>query len=680
MPRLKLILQFNAKFIILLLFLMVYIIIQTKIITYHSKLDPASPILKGTLVNYSIDGDTLKMLIKSKEKVYATYYLNSSKEKEEILNKLKLGSFITLTGSYKEPLNNTIPNTFNYKKYLYYNKMFYTFNVNSYQIKNKNNIFYNIKDFILKRIYNMSYKEYLLIFILGDKSLIPSEEYNNYITNGTAHLLAISGMHIGLLIGVLNFLLKFLKENIRFIIIILILAFFALLTGFSASVLRVIIFYILSHLNKQFNFNLSSMEILFLTAFILLIYNPFYIFNYGFLYSIITTMGIIYYKDKIKGNYFKKLLILSLIAFLFSLPITATLNYEINLMSPLINLIFVPFVSFCIYPLSLISLIIPNNLWPFAVKCLILLNKININLCIIIPRLNLFLISVYYFILIIGKNKNYFFLSLIFILGIAKLMVKLDPNYYVYFLDVGQGDCTVLISPYQKEVIMIDTGGKTTFPKSSWQNRSKTYHISDNTIKFLKSLGITSIDYLVLSHGDQDHAGEALNILANIDVDSIILNEGEYNDLERKILDYHQNIGKEMNLKYFPNYIIKHELRNNENDNSIINLIRVDNYNFLFLGDVSKKVEEEILIKYKFNYDFVKIAHHGSMTSTSEMLLAQDFKGIISSGRNNRYNHPSEKTIKALNESGHSYYNTQDDGTIFFKIRNSAYTIKCYKP
>ena len=95
-------------------------------------------------------------------------------------------------------------------------------------------------------------------------------------------------------------------------------------------------------------------------------------------------MGIIYYKDKIKGNYFKKLLILSLIAFLFSLPITATLNYEINLMSPLINLIFVPFVSFCIYPLSLISLIIPNNLWPFAVKCLILLNKININLCIII--------------------------------------------------------------------------------------------------------------------------------------------------------------------------------------------------------------------------------------------------------------------------------------------------------
>ena len=198
-----------------------------------------------------------------------------------------------------------------------------------------------------------------MVLVLGDKSLISSEIYSNYQTNGTSHLLAISGSHIAVLLVVFSFVLRHLKEIPRLLTLSAILFFFAFITNFQAAVMRAIIFFILSSINKIKKLNYSNLQILFITAYILILINPFIIYDLGFIYSFTVCGGIIYYSDKITGNYFIKMFKLSLISFLFSLPISACINYEVNVTSVLINMIFVPWISVIVFPLSIITFIFP---------------------------------------------------------------------------------------------------------------------------------------------------------------------------------------------------------------------------------------------------------------------------------------------------------------------------------
>ncbi len=690
MKKLKLILRSNMLFLILFLFLSLYVLVFINL-PYHSKYKDNTKIISGKITALSLNGNLLKFDLKGKEKIKVTYYLDSIDEKNNILNKLHLGDEIKLQGILESPDNNTIPHTFNYQKYLYYNHIYYTFKADSYEvIKSSNNPFYQLKDYLLKRIYQSPYNDYLLIFILGDKALISSEDYSLFQINGTAHLLAISGMHLSLILLILNKLLFFMNEKTRFFIICFVLLLLGFLTSFSASILRVIIFYILNYVKKLKKLNYSSLHILFLTAFILLIINPFYIFNYGFLYSLIITGGIIYYQDSFHGSYLKQLFLISLISFLFSLPITVSLNYEINLLSILFNLIIVPLVSFIIYPLALFTLIFPNSLFGYSIELLNFLNRLGykFNLIITIPKLSIFIIMLYYLILIMIKNKPKLVVLLISLIIIAKYLPKVDGNLYVYYLDVGQGDSELIISPHQKEVIMLDTGGKVSFAKASWQESTKKYNLIDNTLKLLKSLGISKLDYLILSHGDYDHAKEALNLINNTLVKKVIFNNDAYNTLENEIINllkkenipYYQNMRK-LKLTYFDLYFLKTKIYANENDNSNIVYFNYLKQKFLFMGDASTEVEDNLIKKYNLNdMTVLKVGHHGSKTSSSASFINKinPKYAIISVGKNNRYNHPNEEVLNNLYSA--IVYRTDLNGSITFKISKKKTKISLCPP
>ena len=674
MRNLKTILQYNKNFILLLIILFLYILTYTKLIKYQSKYDINTKEIYGTITSIKINGDKLTLEVKGKEKILANYYIKTEEEKEKIVKNINHGDKVLLKGTLNIPSNNTIPNNFNYKKYLYNKKIYYTFNIDKYKIVNENNnIFYKVKDIIYKRAYKMDNNDYYLSFILGDKSLLSSETYENFQTNGVSHVLALSGMHINILLAIINIFLKNIKEIYKIIITSIILIMFLLLTGVSASLERATIFYILKNINKYYNLNYSNIKLLFMCAFIILIINPFMIYDLGFIYSFLICFGIFYYHDFIKGKYFTKLFKLSLITFLFSLPITALINYEINLSSILINIIIVPWISLIVYPLAIISFIFPllNHVFTLSINITTFLNMTMKYLSIIIniPKIPIVLIILFYIILLVRKKKFYKYLILLIL--IPKLIVQLDRNYYVYFFDVGQGDSALLVSPYQKEVIMIDTGGKVTYEKEKWQISSKNYNISDGVIKFLKSIGVTKIDYLVLSHGDQDHAGDADNIINHIKVSNLVLNNGSINEIEKKIITKNINITNSYNLKYFNIINLNNETKDNENDNSIVNYISFLNYQFLFMGDAPKSIEEKILKKYNLkNIDVIKIGHHGSKTSTDKEFInkIKPKYSIISVGRLNRYNHPHEETLKNLKNS--NILRTDLDGTIIMKIKN----------
>lgn len=684
MKNLKKVLQYNKLFIVLFILLGIYIYLTTVIIKYKSTLDIDKNSIEGVIKDIKLNGDKLTIEIKAKETIIANYYIKSKEEQIKIKEMLHYGDTILLKGTFTVPLNNTIPNNFNYKKYLYNKKIYYTFNIDSYKIiKNNKNLLYKVKDKLYKKIIDLDNSGFYLAFILGDKTLLSSDIYENFQINGVSHLLALSGMHINILLVIINIFQKKSKEINRIILTSIVLILYLFLTGVTSSLLRATLFYILKNINKYFNLNYSNMKLLFICAFIILILNPFMIYDLGFIYSFSVCFGIFYYHGFIKGNYFIKLFKLSLITFLFSLPITVTINYEINLNSIFINMIFIPWISLFVYPISLIAFIIPilNPIFSILINVTTFLNSIMNNLSIIIniPKTSIVIPILFYMVLLLRKKNIYY--ALIILILIPKFIKILDNNYYVYFFDVGQGDSAVLVSPYHQEVIMIDTGGKTTFTKEPWQKSSKNYNVSDGVVKFLKSMGITEINYLIITHGDEDHAKDAQNIIKKIKVKNIILNNGSINSLEKNLLNQNINITNRYHLKYFNVINLNNEIYDNENDNSIVNYISFLSYKFLFMGDASKTVEDNILKKYNLkNVDVIKVGHHGSKTSTDKGFIKKikPTYSIISVGRSNRYNHPHEEVLNILKNI--NILRTDKDGTITFRLDKKGFDFNLCKP
>ena len=690
--NLKIILQCNVIFIILTIIIIPYVLVFTKVIKYESAYTGNEISITGKIKEFSINGNKLKLTINAKEDIIATYYLESINEKEELFNNIAIGKTIKLNGRLESPLKNTIPNNFNYKKYLYNEKIFYLFAVDSYKIIKENNFLDKIKDFLIKRAYNLENGDYLLVLVLGDKSLISSDIYNNYQTNGTSHLLAISGSHVAVLLTIFSFLLKKVKDIPKLIILSIILLFFGFLTNFQAAVCRAIFFFIINQINKIGNFNYSNLQVLFFTAFIMLIINPFVIYDLGFIYSFIICGGIIYYSDKITGNYFIKMLKLSTISFLFSLPISACINYEVNITSILINMLFVPWISVIVFPLAIITFIFPflNGFLSITLTITNFLNNlfVKFSLFINIPKTSFILIVLLFIFIVLLKHNKKFLGCILVLLLIIKTLPKLDSNYYIYYLDIGQGDSTILISPYQKDVVMIDTGGKITYETEEWEKSNKTYNLSDNTIKFLKSLGITCLDNLIITHGDMDHTGEAINLVNSFKVEKVTFNCGLYNDLEKeliKVLDkkkikYYSCI-RELNIDNNKLHFLQTKEYDNENDNSNVIYTELNGYKFMFMGDASGITEKEILNKYNLpDIDVLKAGHHGSKTSSSKEFIdtINPKYSIISVGKNNRYGHPNKEALDNLEDS--KIYRTDQDGSIMFKIKNNKLKIKTCSP
>lgn len=681
MKNLKQILAYNKLFVFIGIFVLLYVILFTKVIKYTSKYDGTENKVTGIITNITLDGNKLTLKIKAKENIIANYYLKTKEEKDNILNLVHIGDKILLRGSLSKPLSNVIPNTFDYKEYLYNKKIFYTFKVEEYETLKRNNYIYKFKDSLFKRIYSSKNSDYYLAFIIGDKSLLSSDIFNTYQKNGISHLLAISGMHINMLILVISSLIKNKKKEL--FVTSSFLLFYLFLTGITASILRAILFYILKKLNNIYNLKYSNMHVLILSGYIILLLNPFMLYDLGFIYSFVVCFGIIYYNDLIKGNYFVKLLKLSIITFLFSLPITALINYEINITSIFINLIFVPWISLFLYPFTLISFVLPflsqvlSILISFTNNLNVFLGKLSIF--INIPKMSIVLVILFYLILLTKKKK--FMYLLLVIIFVSKISPVFDPNYYVYYLDVGQGDSSLLVSPHSKETILIDTGGKVDFAVEDWKIRNKTYHLSDNTIKFLKSIGITKLSYMIITHGDADHAKESLNIIKNIKIKKIVLNSGSYNTLEENIISTKVNVTNVYKLKYFKIRNINNEIYDNENDNSIVNYITFLNYKLLFMGDASSKVEKYLIEKYNLkNIDILKIGHHGSKYSSSKEFIEKVNPGysIISVGRNNRYNHPHKEVLDNLKNK--KVLRTDQKGTIVFIFKKKKMEINWLLP
>lgn len=674
MNQLKTLLQSKKLYIILFIFISVYVFIFVYLKTYESKYNIDTRYIEGTVKSVKIDDKKFSITVKGKENIICNYYF---KDKDINIDNI-IGSKIKIKGKIKETKNNTIENNFNYKKYLYNKKIFYTFTIEDFSYKKSNNIFYIIKNKLNKSLSkDTKIYEYLNLFILGNKVYLDSDMYDNYLSNGVVHLFAISGMHISLITGVLD---KVLKVRKRRIFITSFLWLYSFLVSFTISILRSVIFYSLKYLLDILDIKISNKKILFIDAFILLLINPFNIKDVGFLYSFSCLISIFYFCNN-TNNYIKDLLNVSLVTFIFTLPITSDINYEINLLSIINNLIFIPLVTFIIYPLSIITYFIPifSNIYGFLINIMEFINTSlsNIKLFIIcIPKLSIVVWFIYYLIIIkLNSIKKWYIFLFIFVL-LINIYLKLDNNSYVYFIDVSQGDSSII--KLKDKVILIDSGGLV----------NNDYNVSSGTVKLLKSKGIKTINYYLITHGDYDHMGDSIYLINHLNIKEVIFNKDKYNNLEEYLIKY---LDKKK-IKYTSDLdkidISNGELKifmdnsfDNENDNSNIVYLKLFNKKFLFMGDSSIKRENEFISSFDIsNIDVLKVGHHGSNTSSSQEFIntIKPKYSIISVGKNNLYGHPKKEVLDILNNS--IILRTDTNGSIKFKINNNKFEVSTCTP
>ena len=297
-------------------------------------------------------------------------------------------------------------------------------------------------------------------------------------------------------------------------------------------------------------------------------------------------------------------------------------------------------------------LFITSLFCPFFFSKLLLLNSIPF------PSLTIhyvpgFLFSILLILFVLSVFKSYKTTCMIGV-GICMLIFfhpYINPFFHIYMIDVGQGDCTLIVEPFKKSVIMIDVAG----------NLYRD-NVIDIILPVLNDLGIDSIDYLIITHDDFDHNGGKDQLIDSIEVKNVIT-------------DYSQTIDVD-----YPLYLLlENRQADDENERSLITYFSYDSISYLWMGDASVDIEKQLLANYSFDVDVLKLGHHGSNTSSSYDFLdsLRPVLGLISVGYNNSYNHPSNSVIVDCESLGINILKTSDVGMIHIISWHSFHFFVC---
>lgn len=679
MKKLKIILL-SDRFFFLFLFSSVLFCIYMHIEPPKSKLDPSVHEWQAIVHDVSDRGNYVHFIFDVGEIISGNYFKNEN----ESLPDFHIGDKILLRGNLELPSKNTVPNLFNYRAYLKTKGQYYLVEIESIEfLESTDSWFYRLKNKMLEHIEHYQSGNYLLLFLLGDKHGLEDTVVDSYQINGISHLFAISGMHISLLSMILFWLLRKIKVStvLSTFLVMSFLLFYMVLVDFSPSVVRSTVFFCLLSLNKVFRLGISTIRLFLIMVGIALYFRPFIIYDVGFQYSAsISFFLLLYQKHLKKDHYFYNLFIVSTIAFLIGLPISLFHFYQVNFLGIIFNLFFVPFVSFLVFPLTLLTFCLPflDQLYLFFTQ---IMETISLYLLrfdfftIVFGRPSWLWILAYYLFLLLFlfRRKRRFLVLYVILFFVLYFQLWLFPRHFFMIIDVGQGDSILFHS--RGKTLLVDTGGKL-FSSSS---------LASNTlIPLFHSLGIRSLDYLILTHGDYDHMGEAIHLINHFPVREVIFNRGTYNDLEVELI----NVLEEKNIKYYQNVraldmesyqllFLNHTVYDDENDNSIVLYTEFYGIKLLLMSDAGVEVENQMIERYNLSdIDVLKVGHHGSKTSTSKKFIREvnPRYSIISVGKNNRYGHPNDSVLDHLR--GSTIYRTDLDGSIIFEIKDDELKIE----
>lgn len=621
---------------------------------------------------------------------------------------------------------------------------------------NNNSIFTfadNINLKIKENINKLIPEKYSAIFtglILGDTSKVEEEVNDDFKIANISHVLAISGMHITyIVIGIELLLKKGIGKRKTRIITIIILVMYMFITGFTPSVVRASIMGIIMLISKLIHRKNDIWTSISLSLLILLIYNPFLILNVGLQLSYLGTIGIVCFnknvynfliKLKIRNkkirykinrkfilfmDKIKEILSVTLSAQIVILPI---LLFNFNILgiyffisNILVSIIIGPIiiVGFVCILISFVSIEIAKILSIFmsvGIQILISISEIS-HLPfskIYIPTPKVWQIVIYYIcVIVINKiyiafnlknpdftsirirnlvallkfkfrqNRNKVLKVLIVFVSLVFILNTIPQKLKIHFVDVGQGDCTFITTP-QNKTILIDGGG----------SMSEEYDVGKSTLlPYILDRGYTKLDYVFISHFDQDHVGGILTILEELRVGQVYISKQEQDSenyqkflkivkdkkIKVKVLKQGDCLKIEKNLYFDILWPIEEQIQENIlNNNAMVMKLRYGKFSMLFTGDIEEIAEEKILDFYKekidngesiLKSDVLKVAHHGSKTSTTQKFFEKVNPKIclIGVGKNNMFGHPTKEVLERI--SGAKIYRTDEEGEIVLEIK-----------
>ncbi|MGF3113422.1 DNA internalization-related competence protein ComEC/Rec2 [Facklamia sp. P9177] len=526
-----------------------------------------------------------------------------------------------------------------------------------------------------------------------------------FMTLGILHFFSISGFHVNYLRRVLNAILlrigisPLVSKKINFIL----LTFFAWLVAWPIGVIRSMSVIIINDLRKRFDWPLSSLDVLSVIYITLLIINPFNIKSLAFLLSFIMSYLIYFYQGSIVDSLsttWQEKSELTLFCFLFSWPLLLSSTYTINFLQLAVVLLFTPIFERWILPsmFSFSILLYVSQYYPALLKFITYLSNVfqrmweflslhsviesgtillgNGNFFLPIFLLGIAIIWFYY----LKSNPKLAWQSLIIGYSIGILFYPyLDPRERIIVLDVGQGDALLYKKAFSKEAWLVDTGGK----MASYQEKNKldAQFALKNVIPALKSQGIASLEGVIITHPDIDHLGNLITLIQEIEIKHLYYSKftkesAIWQTMANKIPNQtqHHILNPGTKVRVGGNQIeiicldMPASLKDDfSNASSLITSFVIDDKKFLNMADLPIELEKSLLQVFSSEkVDVLKIGHHGSKTSTSEDLLdqLQPELALISSGKDNPYNHPHSETIEKLEKRHLNYLDTQDVGAI----------------
>lgn len=641
---------YNNKIIgYILLFLFTLIIINVwirKTLYHHQKIGKAEVVCQ--VINITITSKTKKVLLKKGIYQYILY----DKDFE-----YQVGDVIKISGILDKADSSHLPYGFDYQNYLENKNIIGIFTeANITYLKNRFTI-YKINAFAknyFQRFFKDDEKGIIEALVIGIKDDIDDNVMKDISSIGISHLFVISGLHMGIVSLIIEKILKLLhiKEKFHFYIIIIAYGLYYILTLFSVSILRVLLVYILAYLNRRKNLNLSNFNIYNVAIILILLINPLLINSMAFLLTFLTSMSLVLVSPllKMKGlkGFIVNNLLISFNSLIVTIPVVITINPNLNFLSIIYNLFFIPFVTYILLPLCFLT----TFFLPFKfllqiiirifIQLIVILSKIDF-LTFSIPQ-SIFLSIVYYLMYIniivslLYKKKKIHYPILIIVLSLFIQMNKINFQIddEVLFFDLPKGESTLFITSFNRCNILIDTG----------ENEGNDLE------HFLKKKGIKRIDYCIISHGDSDHNGKLETLITEFTIKKIVISP--YDITTKNICQKANYQGKIIQLKanneiknkifhlfvYSPN-----EKKNSSNNNSLVFKIEIFHTSFLFTGDIEKEVEEELENQYnKIEVDFLKVPHHGSKTSSSNSLknFVNYRYAICMNGYKNSYGFPNQ--------------------------------------